>query len=238
MRILVNTVMTSALGTAAWFVVSTSNAQPQDRPPQGNFDPQQMRQRAMERMREQFDVKDDAEWKAISERMDKVMEARRNAGGIGGPRSPGFPGGGGGFGGPGGPGRPGGPGGPEGFGGPGGPPPQGGEGRPEGFGPPPGDAPGAPGLAPGAPQGQGQMRNRPGGPGGPGGFGREPSPELDALRKAIEDQASASEVKAKLAALRTARAQKEAELEKAQDALRKVLSARQEAVAVMLGLLK
>ncbi len=82
------------------------------------------------------------------------------------------------------------------------------------------------------------MGNHSGGPGGMGGFNRPPNPELEALRKAIEDKASTSEIKTKLAALRAARQKKEAELEKAQEELRAVLSARQEAVAVTLGLLK
>ncbi len=38
--------------------------------PGGNFDPAQMRQRMAERMREQFGVKDDTEWKLISERIE------------------------------------------------------------------------------------------------------------------------------------------------------------------------
>ena len=229
MKIYIKSVITGALGTAAWLVVGTGNAQPQDRPQQGNFDPQQMRQRMTERMREQFEVKDDAEWKVIAEHIDKVMEARRNTGIGGGP---------GGFGGLGGPGGPGGQRGQGGPGGPGGPPPQGGPGGPDSFGPPPGDAQGAPGQPPGNPQGSGGMRNSSGGPGGPGGFGRQASPELEALRKAIEIKAPASEIKSKLAALRAARKAKEAELEKTQDELRQLLSARQEAVAVTLGLLK
>lgn len=53
----------------------------------GNFDPEQMRQRMEERMRESFGVTDDAEWKIISERIQKVNEARRDAvGGMGGMR--------------------------------------------------------------------------------------------------------------------------------------------------------
>jgi hypothetical protein len=213
--------MTGAIGTAAWLVVGVGNVQAQDRPAPGNFDPQQMRQRMLERMRDQFEVKDDAEWKAIAERIEKVMEARRNLGG----------------GGPGGLGLPGGRGGPGGFGGPGGPPPQGGEGRPDGFGPP-GAPPGGPGQAQGNPPEAGEIRNRSGGPGGMGEFNRQASPELDALRKTIETKAPAPEIKAKLADLRAARKKKEAELETAQDELHQVLSARQEAVAVMLGLLK
>jgi hypothetical protein len=222
MTTLIKSIMTGALGTAAWLIASTGNAQPQDRPQQGNFDPQQMRQRMTERMREQFDVKDDTEWKAISERIDKVMQARRSVGG---------PGGGAFFGG-----RPGqgGPGGADGQGGPGGPPPQGGQGGPDGFGPPPGNGQGGSDQA----QGPGQFRNRSNGPGDMSGFARQSNPEMDALRKAIEAKASASEIKAKLAAFREARAKKEAELEKAQASLREILSTRQEAVAVMFGLLK
>ncbi len=49
----------------------------------GNWDPAQMRQRMMERMREEFDVKDDTEWKLISERIEKVNDARRETAGRG-----------------------------------------------------------------------------------------------------------------------------------------------------------
>ncbi len=161
--------------------------------PQGNFDPAQMRQRMMDRMREQFDVQDNAEWQAISDRIAKVMDARRALGGLGG-------GGGG-----------------PGMGLAGGPPP--------GGGPPPAE--------PGA-GGQNQRQFRP----GPGGFNREPAVELTALRKAVDAKAPAAEIKAKLAELRAARKAKEAALEQAQEDLRQILSARQEAVAVMAGLLK
>jgi len=77
-----------------------------------------------------------------------------------------------------------------------------------------------------------------GGGGRRGGFGPEPLPEAEALQKAIESQASNDEIKAKLAKLREARKEKEAKLEKAQEDLRKVLSLRQEAAAVLAGLLK
>jgi hypothetical protein len=143
----------------------------QERQGRGNFDPEQMRQRMMERYKEQLDVKDDGEWKIISERIEKVTAARRELGG-------------GGFG--------------MGFGG-----------------------------------------RRGGGGGGGGGFrGGDPSPEVEALQKAIEAKASGEELKQKLAKLREARKEKEAKLEKAQEDLRKVLSVRQEASAVLLGLLK
>ncbi len=221
-------VATGVLGTAALLIVSAGSVAAQERPAPGNFDPQQMRQRMLDRMRDQFEVKDDAEWKAISERIDKVMQARRSAGGLGGPGGFGFAGGRGG---------PGGPGGQQGPGGPGGPPPQGDEGRPEGLGPQ-GGPPGALGQGQGSPPATGVMRSPPDGPGGMGGPNREATPELEALRKAIQNEAPASEIKSKLAAFRAARQKKEAELEKAQNELRQVLSARQEAVAVTLGLLK
>ena len=69
-------------------------------------------------------------------------------------------------------------------------------------------------------------------------FGGQPGPELEALEKAIDDKAPADEVKAKLAKFRAARKAKEAALEKAQDELRQALSPRQEAGAVLAGLLK
>ena len=51
----------------------------------GNFDPEQMRQRMEERMRESFGVTDDAEWKVIYARIQSVNEARRAVpGGMGG----------------------------------------------------------------------------------------------------------------------------------------------------------
>ena len=62
---------------------STSSAQENqgNRPPggRGNFNPEDFRKRALERMREQFEVKDDAEWKIISERVEKVFNAQRDA---------------------------------------------------------------------------------------------------------------------------------------------------------------
>jgi hypothetical protein len=145
----------------------------------GNFDPAEMRQRMMERMREQFEVKNDDEWKVIEGRISKVMDAQRDARmgmGFGGFR-----------------------------GGPG---------------------------APGGRRGGSEDANR------RSPFGGEPSPEAESLQKAIEAKASADELKTKLAKYREVRKAKEAALEKAQDDLRKVLSARQEAIAVTTGLLK
>jgi hypothetical protein len=74
--------------------------------------------------------------------------------------------------------------------------------------------------------------------GGRGGFGGTPSPEAEALQKAIEDKAPAEEIKAKLAKLREVSTAAEANLTKAQDDLKKLLTSRQEAIAVLNGLLK
>lgn len=153
----------------------------------GNFDPEQMRQRMMERYRETLDIKDDAAWKLIEERVTKVTEARREVG-VGG----------------------------RGFGGP-------------GMGGPRGNRGGGADTA-----------NAQGGQGGQGGrraFGGEPNPEYEALQKAIEDKASNDEIKAKLAKYRDSRKAKQAKLVTAQEELRKVLTPRQEAAAVLLGLL-
>jgi len=57
------------------------------------------------------------------------------------------------------------------------------------------------------------------------------------LQRAIEGKASNAELKAALAKFVEARKTKQAELEKAQAELRKVLSLRQEAVATQNGLL-
>lgn len=78
----------------------------------------------------------------------------------------------------------------------------------------------------------------PGGQGGPGGRGGQSNPEAEALQRALDGGASADDVKVKLAAYRAAQKQKEAALEKAQDDLRQVLSVKQEATAVLVGLLK
>ena len=80
--------------------------------------------------------------------------------------------------------------------------------------------------------GQGQDRQR-----GPRGFGADQSPEGEALQKAIDDNASNEQLKSLMAKYREARKAKEAKLQQAQDELRKVLNVRQEAIAVMMGLL-
>lgn len=75
-----------------------------------------------------------------------------------------------------------------------------------------------------------------GGPGGPGGFG-QPNPAADSLQKAIDAKASNAETKAALEKFVADRKAKQAELEKAQANLRKVLTPRQEAIATLNGLL-
>lgn len=45
----------------------------------GNFDPAQFRERMMQNLREQLEVTDDAEWKVIEPRVEKVMEVRRTS---------------------------------------------------------------------------------------------------------------------------------------------------------------
>ena len=85
-----------------------------------------------------------------------------------------------------------------------------------------------------------------GGRGGPGGFGgggpggrggRGGNPEQDALRQAITDKLPEAEIKSRLERLRETRKANEEKLSKAQEELRAILSVRQEAVAVMAGLL-
>jgi hypothetical protein len=88
---------------------------------------------------------------------------------------------------------------------------------------------GGPGGEQGGEQRGGPPRNR-------GGFG-QPSPATEALQQALDSNASADVIKAKLAALREERKEKEAALTKAQEDLRKVLNTRREAQAVLSGLL-
>ena len=173
-----------ALATAVISCCTTATlAQDGNRP-----DPEQIRQRIAERMREQFGVTDDAEWKIIEGKIQKVTEARRAVGGGGFAAMGGFGG------------RRGGPGGGDGD--------------------------------------RAERGNRGGGEGRRGGFGGEASPAMADLQKAIESKASADEIKTKLAKVREERKANEAKLETAQEDLKKVLSVRQEAVAVTMGLLK
>lgn len=102
----------------------------------------------------------------------------------------------------------------------------------------------------GGPSGGGDPRRRGGDgggtpsggtPGAPGGqrTDRPTSPERDALRTALEDEKTTPEdIQAKLAALRDVRKKSEGELAAAREDLRKVLSVRQEAALVGMGILE
>jgi hypothetical protein len=76
-----------------------------------------------------------------------------------------------------------------------------------------------------------------GGGGNRFGGGGTPSAEAESLKKAIDSKASNSELKTAIAKYVESRKTKQAELEKAQSDLRKVLSVRQEAIATQIGLL-
>ena len=99
----------------------------------------------------------------------------------------------------------------------------------------------------------GQNRRQRGGAGGAGGTsttaadpnaaqvglggarrgGPAPSPEMDDLQKAIEAKAPADEIKAKLQKVRDVSKAKEAKLESAREDLKKLVTARQEAILVV-----
>lgn len=87
-----------------------------------------------------------------------------------------------------------------------------------------------------------------GGRGGGGGFGGNGgggqrggrgtgNPEMDALRTALNDKLPEAEIKARLERLRDSRKATEEKVAKAQEDLRAILNVRQEAFAVMMGLL-
>src|SRR2546427_5249047 len=117
----------------------------------GNFDPAQMQQMMMERLREDLEVKDDTEWKALEPLVQKVMDTRRQ---VEGDRMRGM---------------------------------FGRRGRGGGGGDNSGD--------------QGGRR---------GGFFGQPSPEAEALQRAIEGKASNAELKAALAKFAESRKTKQA----------------------------
>ena len=81
-----------------------------------------------------------------------------------------------------------------------------------------------------------------GGGGNAGGGGRRrggtPSPEVEALSAAIDANASADEIKGKLAAVRSALEARQAKLTAAQADLQKLVSTKQEAILVLRGILK
>jgi hypothetical protein len=80
-----------------------------------------------------------------------------------------------------------------------------------------------------------------GGPGVPGGFPQDDSPVAQKardLQQAIEGNAGADQIKAKLAALREARAKAREQLTAAQGELKELLTAKQEAALVVMGMLE
>jgi|SRR6516225_3555509 hypothetical protein len=167
-----------AIAPAKNLLAQQDNAGPP--PGRGNFDPAQFRQRMMDRIKEQLEVTDDAEWKALEPMVQAVMDARMSS--------------------------------------------MGGMGR---------------GMFGGGPRRGGGNNN--GNTNGDqprrGPFGQPPSAEAEALQKAIDAKAPKAEVKAALEKYNASRKAKQAELEKAQEDLRKVLTTRQEAIATLNGLL-
>lgn len=162
---------------AAIFLAMTSVAafgqaqpnQPQGRGNRGNFDPQQFRQRMEDRLKEQLGVTDD-EWKALQPKVEKVMDAQRDAMG-----------------------------------------------------------------------GRGMFRGGRRG-GDPNASAAPTSPVQEkarALQTVLENKdAKPEEIKAALSAYREARVKARADLTKAQDELRELLTTRQESVLVMMGMLE
>ena len=70
------------------------------------------------------------------------------------------------------------------------------------------------------------------------GSSGQPSPEAEALQKAIDDNAPLAQIKAALEKYRAAHKDKQTKLAEAQENLRKVLTVRQEAQAALLGLVE
>ena len=66
----------------------------------------------------------------------------------------------------------------------------------------------------------------------------QPSPEQEALQKAVDDDAPAGQIKDLLAKYKASQQTKQTKLEAAQDALKAVLSTKQEAQAYMMGLVR
>lgn len=85
----------------------------------------------------------------------------------------------------------------------------------------------------------GRNRGNDGPPGGGRGFMglAQPDPEADALQRALDAKAPKDQLKAALEKYREARKRRQVELAAAQEQLRQVLSFRQEAVLVSLGML-
>lgn len=179
-----NLMLAGATAVLCLCVNQTSLAQQDNAAPppgRGNFDPAQFRQRMMDRVKEQLEITDDAEWKAVEPLVQSVMDARMAS--------------------------------------------MGGMGR---------------GMFGGPRRGGGAGGNGGGGADQPrrgGTFGQTPSPEAETLQKAIDAKAPKAEIKAAMEKFVASRKAKQAELEKSQEELRKVLTTRQEAIATLNGLL-
>lgn len=179
-------VLLTICGVAAAMCLGSNSIQAQNNNPppgggrgfrgRGNVDPAQFQQRMLDGIRDQMNVTNDDEWNVIQPRVQKVLDARRDAMA------------GGGFG--------------------------------AMF------------------RRRGGNNNDQGGRPRRGGMFGNPSPELEALQKAIDDNAPTDQIKSALEKYRAYEKQKEADLEQAQADLQKVLTVKQEAVAVTLGLLK
>jgi hypothetical protein len=85
--------------------------------------------------------------------------------------------------------------------------------------------------------GGGFRRGGQGGGGGGGGFGGQTDPDREALQQAIDNNAPAAQIKTLLDKYRASAKAKQAKLESAQADLKKVLTQKQEAAAVLAGLL-
>src|SRR5512146_608986 len=83
-RLLSSAVLALAAALLVW--TPTQTRAQQGGGGRGNFNPEEMRARMMERYREALDVKDDDAWKAIEPRIQKVQEARMAIGFGGGMR--------------------------------------------------------------------------------------------------------------------------------------------------------
>jgi hypothetical protein len=153
----------------------------------GNFDPVQMQQQAqqmiMDNYRNLLEVKNEAEWAVIKDRLQKVLDFRQDTGlnAVGGLL----------------------------------------------------------GMLTGGLGGGGNMGATPGNSArrGLAALGAKSSPEEEALQKAVDDKAPIADLKAAQAKVIEARKARQAKQDKAQDELRKVLSPRQEAIAMLNGML-
>lgn len=153
----------------------------------GNFDPVQIQQQAqqmiMDNYRNMFEIKNEAEWVTIKDRLQKVLDFRQDSGlnavsGLLGMLTGGRGGG---------------------------------------------------GYAGAAPVNSARR--------GLAALGAKSSPEEEALQKTVDDRAPNADLKAAQAKVIEARKSRQAKQDKAQEELRKVLSPRQEAIAVLNGLL-